>query len=157
MAWLHTLASLAAALVIGAAIGWERETRGRPAGLRTHMLIGLGAAVIVAMVADGAPGDVGRAIQGVAAGLGFICAGEILHHVRDGEEHVRGLTSAAALWVTAALGMAAALHRWVVVVVGTVATVLTLTLLHRLELRLQRSNPTENAPKTKEHDAVTPS
>jgi putative Mg2+ transporter-C (MgtC) family protein len=142
--WLHTLASLAAALAIGAAIGWEREVRGRPAGLRTHMLVGLGAAVIVAMVADGAPGDVGRAIQGVAAGVGFICAGEILHHVQEGKEHVKGLTSAAALWVTAALGMAAAMHRWAVVVIGTAGTVLTLTLLHRLEQRLQRSNAAEN-------------
>ena len=142
--WLDSLLRLAVALVIGAVIGWEREARGRPAGLRTHMLVGLGAAVIVAIGADGPAGDVGRAIQGVATGVGFICAGDILHLHRDGQERVKGLTSAAALWVTAALGMAAATHRWALALGGTAATFLTLTVARRLEGK--DSKPSDASP-----------
>jgi putative Mg2+ transporter-C (MgtC) family protein len=146
--WLDSLARMGAALAIGAAIGWERQARGRPAGLRTHMLVGLGAAVIVALVSDGETGDVGRAIQGVATGVGFICAGDILHHYREGEERVKGLTSAAALWVTAALGMAAATRRWVLAFGGAIATVLTLSVARRLE----RGTPRDGAETQRRQD-----
>lgn len=131
--WIESLLRLGAAVVAGGAIGWEREARGRPAGLRTHMLVGLGSAVIVSAGGGGGPGDVGRAIQGVAAGVGFICAGDILHVHHEGGERVKGLTSAAALWVTAALGIAAATASWALVLAGTIATVLTLTAARRLE------------------------
>jgi putative Mg2+ transporter-C (MgtC) family protein len=131
--WLDSLVRMAAALAVGAAIGWERQGRGRPAGLRTHMLVGLGAAVVVMLAASGSPGDVGRAVQGVATGVGFLCAGDILHRYRDGEERVKGLTSAAALWVTSALGMAAATRHWALAFGGAVATVLTLTVARRFE------------------------
>jgi putative Mg2+ transporter-C (MgtC) family protein len=150
-AWLDSLVRMAAALVIGAAIGWERQARGRPAGLRTHMLVGLGAAVIVALASDGTNGDVGRAIQGVATGVGFICAGDILHQYREGEERVKGLTSAAALWVTAALGMAAATRRWGLAFGGAVATVLTLTVARRLE-KVTPKDP-ERMETPRHHDA----
>jgi putative Mg2+ transporter-C (MgtC) family protein len=142
--WLDSLVRMAAALAIGAAIGWERQARGRPAGLRTHMLVGLGSVVVVSIGADGPGGDAGRAIQGVATGIGFLCAGDILHHVREGEERVKGLTSAAALWVTAALAMAVATHRWTLAFGGAAATVLTLTVARRLE-----------PPKPKPPDAPT--
>jgi putative Mg2+ transporter-C (MgtC) family protein len=133
--WLESLLRLGAAVIAGGAIGWERESRGRPAGLRTHMLVGLGSSLIVSAGASAGPGDLGRAIQGVATGVGFLCAGDILHVHRDGGERVKGLTSAAALWVTAALGIAAATARWALVLAGTIATVLTLTVARRLEVK----------------------
>ena len=77
------------------------------------MLVGMGAALVVMSIGSiGSPSDVSRVMQGVVTGIGFLCAGEILHRFRDGHEHVKGLTSAASLWVTAALGMTAGLGQW---------------------------------------------
>jgi putative Mg2+ transporter-C (MgtC) family protein len=130
--WLEPFARLGAALLVGAVVGWERQLRGRPAGLRTHMLVSVGAAIIVSIAGTG-PGDASRAVQGVATGIGFLCAGDILRKVRDGKEHVSGLTSAASLWVTAALGMAAANGEWVYAFGGAGATLFTLTVARRFE------------------------
>jgi putative Mg2+ transporter-C (MgtC) family protein len=132
--WLDPVLRLGAAALAGGVIGGERQLRGRPAGLRTHMLVSLGAAIVVSIAAGiASPDATSHVIQGVATGVGFLCAGEILHHVRDGDVKVTGLTSAASLWVTAALGMASATERWALTVVGTVATLVTLTLVHGLE------------------------
>ena len=141
--WLEAALRIGAAALAGGVIGWERQFRGRPAGLRTHMLVSLGAAVVVSIEADVSPDAASHAIQGVSTGIGFLCAGDILHHVRDGQEKVKGLTSAAALWVTSALGMAAATGRWALTVVGTLATLLTLTLVRGVE-----------SPPPKRHDAA---
>jgi putative Mg2+ transporter-C (MgtC) family protein len=131
--WLETLLRLGAAVVAGGAIGWERQLAGRPAGLRTHMLVGLGAAMVVLIPLQSGSADATRVIQGVATGIGFLCAGDILHQVRHGSEHVKGLTSAAALWVTAAVGMVAASGLWPLTVVGTILTLLILTIFRRFE------------------------
>ena len=131
--WLSPLARLGAAALVGAVIGWERQMRGRPAGLRTHMLVSLGSAIVVAIMGGSSIDSTSHVIQGVATGIGFLCAGDILHRVQAGEEHVTGLTSAAALWVTAALGMAAAMGRWPITVIGTFGTLLTLTIFHSIE------------------------
>jgi putative Mg2+ transporter-C (MgtC) family protein len=131
--WLEPVVRLGAAALAGGAIGWERERRGRPAGLRTHMLVSLGAATMILTIADASLDAKSHVVQGVATGIGFLCAGDILHRVRDGNEHVKGLTSAASMWVTASLGMASAMGRWPIVVVGTVGTLVTLTLLQGLE------------------------
>jgi putative Mg2+ transporter-C (MgtC) family protein len=131
--WLDTTLRLGAALLAGGVIGWERQLRGRPAGLRTHMLVSLGAAMMVAIPLELKLGDPTRVIQGVATGIGFLCAGDILHRVRAGHEVVKGLTSAAALWVTAGLGMVAAAGLWDLAVIGTIATLLVLTVAKPLE------------------------
>ena len=131
--WLHTLFRLGAAVVAGGVIGFERQLSGRPAGLRTHMLVGLGSALIVSIPLMSGARDANAVIQGVATGIGFLCAGEILHRMRDGAEHVKGLTSAASLWVTAALGMVAATGHWSLVVTGTVLTLIILTVVRRFE------------------------
>ncbi|HEX4403193.1 MAG TPA: MgtC/SapB family protein [Polyangia bacterium] len=131
--WLSPLARLGASVLVGGVIGWERQLRGRPAGLRTHMLVSLGAAVSVLTLSGASADSQSHAIQGVATGIGFLCAGDILHRMKAGDEHVTGLTSAAALWVTAALGMAAATGQWPVMVIGTVGTLLTLTIVRNLE------------------------
>lgn len=96
------------------------------------MLVSLGAAMIVSSAGTG-PGDRSRAVQGVATGIGFLCAGDILHRVRDGHDHVKGLTSAGALWVTASLGMAVATRQWLLAFGGALATLATLTLARRFE------------------------
>ena len=141
--WLRPMSRLGAAALVGALVGGERQLRGSPAGLRTHMLVSLGAAIVIALCDGGSPDATSHVIQGVATGIGFLCAGEILHRVREGQEAVRGLTSAASLWVTAALGMSAALGRWALVVVGGVATLVTLSLVQGLE----RVFPAARAPR----------
>jgi putative Mg2+ transporter-C (MgtC) family protein len=137
-AWLETILRMGAAVVAGGLIGWDRQVGGRPAGLRTHMLVSLGAALIVSIPLSAGLTDTSHAVQGVATGIGFLCAGDILHHIRDGQERVKGLTSAAALWVTAAIGMVAASGTWRHVVVGTVATLLILVVMKPIERRLMK-------------------
>lgn len=103
--WQGILLRLGIALVTGAIIGLERETQHKPAGLRTNMLVSFGSALIVLVPIEiGAAQQnvdvLGRAISGVISGIGFIGGGTILR-----ESKVRGLTSAAAIWVSAALGI----------------------------------------------------
>jgi len=129
---------MSVALVASGLVGWDRQRSGQPAGLRTHMLVGLGAALMVSIPLDSGMADVSRAVQGVATGIGFLCAGDILHHVRDGNERVKGLTSAASLWVTAAIGMVAAVGAWRHLVVGTIGTLLILVVMRPVERFLVR-------------------
>jgi putative Mg2+ transporter-C (MgtC) family protein len=100
---------LGVALALGALLGYERETAGASAGLRTHMLVAMGSAlfVLVPLQAGIAPADVSRVLQGVTAGIGFLGAGAILK--LRGENVIKGLTTAAGVWLTAAVGVAAGL------------------------------------------------
>ena len=100
---------LITAVVLGGLLGYERESVGKAAGLRTHMLVALGAALFVIAPREGGlgEGDVGRIIQGVAAGIGFIGAGTILK--KADREQITGLTTAASVWLTAAIGIGAAI------------------------------------------------
>jgi putative Mg2+ transporter-C (MgtC) family protein len=95
-----------AAALLGALLGWERERAGKAAGLRTHMLVALGSALFVLFPAEAgmAMGDLSRVIQGVATGIGFIGAGTILKRAES--EQIEGLTTAASVWLTGAIGMA---------------------------------------------------
>jgi putative Mg2+ transporter-C (MgtC) family protein len=129
---LESIARMSVAVVAGGLIGWDRQRGGQPAGLRTHMLVALGAGLIVSIAGDG-PGDVSRGVQGVAAGIGFLCAGEIIHWGRQGHERVKGLTSAASLWVTASVGMVAAVGSWRYVAIGTVGTLVILIVMRPVE------------------------
>lgn len=104
------LLRLGIAALAGGAVGWNRFRAGKPAGTGTHALVALGSAIFVAvplaMVPAHETGGVTRVIQGVVAGIGFLGAGEIFRDPGAGT-HVKGLTSAAALWVTASLGILA--------------------------------------------------
>lgn len=129
---------LVAAGLLGGLLGAEREAVGKAAGLRTHMLVALGAALFVIAPAQAGlgAGDLGRIIQGVAAGIGFIGAGTILK-LTDQEE-IKGLTTAASIWLTAAIGIAAAVGPlWVPVVCAACAWVVLSVLAH-LEHRISR-------------------
>src|SRR4030081_247354 len=107
---------LGAGLILGSALGLNRELHGKPAGLRTHALDPLGAAVAT-IVSLGFPGEsksvdpnaIGRVLQGILTGIGFLGAGVIL---RDAGGHVSGLTTAATIWVCAALGIVCGLGYW---------------------------------------------
>ena len=97
------------ATLLGALVGFQRERVGKPAGLRTHMLVSLGTAVVV-LACSGSGMDMAgesRVIQGIVTGIGFIGAGSILK-VSE-ERDIRGLTTAAGLWLTAAIGVACGL------------------------------------------------
>ncbi|HYF17939.1 MAG TPA: MgtC/SapB family protein [Ramlibacter sp.] len=111
------------AAVLGGLVGLEREFAGKPAGLRTHMLVALGSAlfVLLPLQAGIELEDLSRVIQGLLAGVGFLCAGAILKRERvpSEAEEVHGLTTAASLWMTAAIGMGAGLGREATAVLST--------------------------------------
>jgi putative Mg2+ transporter-C (MgtC) family protein len=115
---LRIVCRLAMAALLGAVLGHQRERAGKPAGLRTHMLVALGAAlfVLAAQEAGMSVEDLSRIIQGLIAGIGFLGAGAILKSAPQAD--IKGLTSAAGIWLTAAVGVAAGLGQWVVATVG---------------------------------------
>lgn len=133
------LLRLLLAALAGAAVGWNRFRAGKPAGVGTHALVALGSAMFVAVpVLTGAlrgSDGVSRVIQGVAAGIGFLGAGEIFHDL-SAAGRVQGLTSAAALWVTAALGVLAICGSGVVIVAATALVLAVLFVAPRLEHQL---------------------
>jgi putative Mg2+ transporter-C (MgtC) family protein len=127
------------ALLLGAAIGWERERRDADAGLRTHMLVALGAALFVLVPAEAGmtPEDLSRVVQGIVSGIGFLGAGAVLKSSDEGRIH--GLTTAATVWATAAIGIAAGLGREATAVLATVLVLVVLAALRRLGQRIQGS------------------
>jgi len=132
------LLRVVSALVAGGLIGLERTYRGRAAGLRTYALVALGSALLVATAhyamtwAAPGHGDPTRVIQGIVTGIGFLGAGVI---IKEGFT-VRGLTTAASIWVVAAIGVAFGAGLFMPGVFATLATWAALDLLHRLEGRV---------------------
>ena len=137
---------LIVAMIFGAVIGIQRARAGKPAGLRTHMLVSSGAAVFLiacgefGMNADG----ISRVIQGLVTGIGFLGAGAILK-LYD-RRAVEGLTTAAGIWMTAALGVAVGLGRFGLALLATLLAWMTLSLVRHLEHILNRGawNPEED-------------
>ena len=119
------------AMVLGWLMGWERKHWKKPAGGRTFMLIALGSCLFTIISVEGARAlsnssmvDPMRVASNVLTGIGFIGAGLILHH----EERVEGVTSAAAIWVAAAVGMAVALHFYTLALFTALLTVVGLNI-----------------------------
>jgi putative Mg2+ transporter-C (MgtC) family protein len=129
---------LVTAALLGGVLGAEREAEGKAAGLRTHMLVALGAALFVLgpRTAGLGEGDLGRIVQGVAAGIGFIGAGTILK-LTDRRE-IRGLTTAAGIWLTAAIGVVAAVAPLWLPILGVTCAWVVLYVLGKLERRMTR-------------------
>lgn len=132
---------LTLAIVLGGIIGWEREIDSKPAGLRTHMLVSLGSAMLVmtavqtGMVQETA-NTISRIIQGIVTGIGFLGAGEIFSvssRTESGAVRVRGLTSAAAIWVSMAIGIAVGCGLWEMGIFATIAVLVILWGFKRLE------------------------
>ena len=123
---------MAVALIIGTVIGLQRELSHKPAGLRTHLLVSLGTALLVvaAVNANMQSADVSRVIQGLITGIGFLGGGTILKLTQEHE--IRGLTTAAGIWLTAAASVAAGLGEFVAAFIGVFFALIVLTAIGRL-------------------------
>jgi putative Mg2+ transporter-C (MgtC) family protein len=130
---------LTAAMLLGAVVGFQRERTGKSAGLRTHMLVAIGAALFVVGPREAGMSEdaLSRVIQGLATGIGFIGGGAILK-LTD-EREIEGLTTAAGIWMTAAVGVAAGLGRWGSAVLGVGMTWTILAILGRIEFRIEKA------------------
>ena len=128
------------AAILGGLLGFERESKGKSAGLRTHMLVALGAAlfVLIPQQSGVSDADITRVLQGLVAGVGFLGAGTIIKG--DGGEEIKGMTTAAGIWLTAAIGVAAGLGRETTAILSTVLALVILTTLPRLA-RLFQNRP----------------
>jgi putative Mg2+ transporter-C (MgtC) family protein len=117
------------AVVLGGILGYERESIGASAGLRTHMLVSLGSAlfVLIPLQAGMEISDLSRVLQGVTAGIGFLCAGAILKP--NNSDDIKGLTTAASVWLTAAIGIAAGMGREGTAVLSAVFALVILSIL----------------------------
>jgi putative Mg2+ transporter-C (MgtC) family protein len=120
------------AALLGGALGYERERSGQAAGIRTHMLVAMGAAlfVLVPHQAGMAIDGLGRVVQGIVTGVGFLGAGAIIKH--RSRETVHGLTTAAGVWMTAAIGVACGLGRETTAVISTILALAVLSLVPHL-------------------------
>lgn len=140
---------LGLAALFGAALGYEREAAARPAGLRTHMLTALAAAVFtvitfemfdaVRMVEGGESADPIRVIEAVTAGVAFLAAGTII----QSRGRVQGLTTGASMWMAGSLGVAAGAGFYTLALIAVVLSLVILAVLARLERRIARDRPPE--------------
>jgi putative Mg2+ transporter-C (MgtC) family protein len=135
--WLDITGRLGLAIAAGGVVGLDRHLRRKPGGLRTHMLVSLGAAIftLTTLAMGGTTADnLSRSLQGVATGIGFLGAGEIIHDAsKQDKQTVHGLTSAASIWVTASLGILAACGLWQLLLAATIITIAVLSLLKIVE------------------------
>lgn len=148
------LIRLLAAMLLGAVIGLQREFVGAAAGLRTHMLVALSATIFVLVPprAGMSPEDLSRVIQGVATGIGFIGAGAILK--LTAEREIQGLTTAASIWMTTAVGVAVGLGRIGVAAVSVVLAWVILSVLARVERAFGTSPKADPAPQVARADPL---
>lgn len=129
---------LVLAAFLGGLLGFERQQKGKEAGVRTHMLVALGAALFVLIPKQSglSDADLTRVLQGLVAGVGFLGAGTIIKGEKD--EEVKGLTTAAGIWLTAAIGVAAGLGRETTAVVSTALALGILTLIPQITKRFEK-------------------
>ncbi len=123
------------AAILGGILGFEREQKGKAAGVRTHMLVAMSAAlfVLVPQIGGSQADAMSRVIQGVIAGIGFLGAGTILKgKEEEAGQHVKGLTTAAGLWMTAAIGVAAGLGKESTAVLSTVLALAVFSVMPRI-------------------------
>ncbi len=123
-------------------VGLEREKRGRNAGLRTHLLVGVGSCIIMIISIYGFPAafanrDVARLAAQIVTGVGFLGAGAIMH-LRSG---VKGLTTAATIWIVMAIGIACGSFNFVLAIVGTLLIMLVLIFFKKVETNINKKNP----------------
>lgn len=143
---LCVIALVLSALLCGL-IGFERERRGRAAGLRTHILVGLGSCIIMIISIYGLPNikvgeeylnrDVARLAAQVITGVGFLGAGAIIHK-NDG---IRGLTTAATIWMVMAIGLACGSFNFIFGIIGTIIVLLFLTVFKKVEAKITKKSP----------------
>lgn len=131
---------LVMAALLGAILGFEREQQGKAAGLRTHMLVSIGSAifVLIPLQIGVQPAELTRVIQGMVTGVGFIGAGMILKS--EEESRVRGLTTAAGLWMTSAIGMTAGLGQETSAILCTVVALIVFAVMPRVVKLIDRDD-----------------
>lgn len=148
----RVLLRMVIAVLLGGLVGMQREQAGKPAGVRTHMLVSLATALVVLACAGmGMQFDAqSRVIQGIVTGIGFIGAGSILK--LSEEKDIQGLTTAAGLWLTAAIGIACGVGTIGIALITAVVTVIVLALAGVLESReaKKRAREAEEAEKDKQ-------
>lgn len=140
---LRVVLRMLAALVVGTIIGLQRELTHKPAGLRTHLLVSLGTALLVVTVVNAGmkSSDVSRVIQGLITGIGFLGGGTILKLTQEHE--IRGLTTAAGIWLTAAASVAAGLGEYADAFIGVLFALIVLTAIGKLGGRTDDRNESE--------------
>jgi putative Mg2+ transporter-C (MgtC) family protein len=123
---------LLVAAILGGLLGLERESKGRAAGLKTHILVSIGSALFVmAPLLSGIdPGDVTRVMQGIVSGIGFLGAGAIIKLERDGR--IEGLTTAAGIWMVSAVGMAAGMGMEIMALATTLIALVVVNTIPKL-------------------------
>ncbi len=140
---LCIIALILCVILVGA-VGIEREWRGRSAGLRTHLLVGVGSTIVMIISIYGFPQifeghrDVARLAAQVITGVGFLGAGAIIHH----NSGIKGLTTAGTIWVSMAIGIACGSFNFIIAIVGTALIVLVLTAFKKVEVKISKKNPT---------------
>ncbi len=149
---------LVLAATLGGALGYEREHVGKPAGLRTHMLVAIGSALFVLAPRESGADQqaISRVVQGLVAGIGFLGAGSILKYREGHDEVVEGLTTAAGIWTTAAIGVTVAMGRGSTAVVATLLSLFILRVLPNNESKKSRIIKPDD-PKTNDPNPPTPS
>ncbi len=125
---------VAIAAVLGGLLGYERERQGKAAGVRTHMIVAIGAALFmtVSQQIGLTQSEIGRVLQGIITGIGFLGAGTI---VKSEQNDVLGLTTAAGIWLTAAIGVAVGLGMAMTAILTTLFALLILALIPRFQQR----------------------
>ncbi|MBN2993663.1 MgtC/SapB family protein [Pseudomonas cedrina subsp. fulgida] len=128
------------AAILGGILGFERESKGKAAGVRTHMLVALGAAlfVLVPQMSGNQADAMSRVVQGVIAGIGFLGAGTIIKNKDEDAGHVKGLTTAAGLWMTAAIGVSAGLGRESTAVLSTLLALAVFSVMPKIVKRFEK-------------------
>jgi putative Mg2+ transporter-C (MgtC) family protein len=144
--WVRVTFRLLMAVILATIIGWEREREGKAAGLRTHVLVAMGACVFVLAVNGDSttPSDVSRVVQGITTGIGFIGGGVIFKFEQD--HRVKGLTTAAGVWLTAAIGVAAGLGHAPVAILGALLCWMVLVIFHTLEKKFAHNHKLHHDP-----------
>lgn len=146
---IDLLLRLLAGMAAGIVVGWERTHKQRAAGIRTFGLVGLGTAAAATIFSEPDQVDAAsRVVQGLVTGIGFLGAGVIV--LRKGHTTPQGLTTAAAIWVTAALGCAAGLGDHAIVLSATVLALALLIVDHSIERRAGRPAPLAEGSGSKE-------
>ena len=142
---LRILVRLVVASFLGGLVGYERQHEGKAAGTRTHMLVALGAALFTLVPRESrmSDSDVSRVIQGIAAGIGFLGAGTILK-LSDLHE-IKGLTTAASIWMTAAIGVAVGAGRIGLALASVGLTLFILYIVYHVECWLKVKHPTQTS------------
>lgn len=147
--FIDMLLRLLAAALTGTIIGWERESKDKPAGLRTHMMVSLGAAVFAIVGLEimesaihsehNVQFDFLRVVQGIIGGVGFLGAGAIIHSGGT----VRGITTAASIWLTAAIGLSCGLGFYLIALTAGVLGIVVLFGFHIIERKMFPENGEE--------------